>query len=195
MANEKNVLVGGQSITTHAKENCMGDFCTIHNFSDHHMVKWKQMWDGHTARMFRICKHNVAHVDPDELPTRSRDHHCDGCCDPQSQFSQDFEELLKDYEEETKVVYGSVGPTGVTGPVGPIGVAGISGTSSVTWSGATGGVIYTTGGAGGTHLTASTSTTATLSEDALTQILATIKTNHEKVDAAKNRHRGVDFTP
>lgn len=156
---ERNVLVGGLSLVTHDKDSCMGEFCTIHNFSDHHMVTWKQMWDERTSRMFRICKHNIAHVDPDELPTRSREHHCDGCCEPSSQFKEDLNELLTEYKNPD---------IGVTGPVGPIGVAGTTGTTSTsTWStsGAEAAITYTIGTAsGGTYLHAGTGTgtTATL---------------------------------
>lgn len=97
MSLEHNVLVGGQLLYTHPKGDCLGEFCTIHNFSDHHMVAWKQMWDETHRRMMRICKHNIAHVDPDEI-TRNLEHHCDGCCDPANQFSEDFDELVRLYD-------------------------------------------------------------------------------------------------
>lgn len=101
--------MGGLVLNTHSKGTCIGEYCTIHNFSDHHMVKWKQLWDENNARMMRICKHNIAHVDPDEI-TRNLKHHCDGCCDPSSQFSDDVQELTKEYKGSDYASPTSVGP-------------------------------------------------------------------------------------
>jgi len=94
---ERNVLVGGTVIKTHDRDQCSGKYCTIHNNSDHHMIKWKQIWDEKNRRIMRICSHNVAHLDPDELPSALKEHFCDGCCSPSSQFDADFEELTKAY--------------------------------------------------------------------------------------------------
>ena len=95
---ERNVLVGGEILDTHEATDCMSEYCTIHNFSDHHMVKWKQTWDFRERRIMRICSHNVAHPDPDEI-NPNKTHYCDTCCDPASQFNKDFEELTKEYEK------------------------------------------------------------------------------------------------
>ncbi len=81
-------LVGGQRIFAHAKKNCQGEFCTIHHFSDHHMVEWPQHWRNDTGVMERICEHGIGHPDPDDRlisgPNDERNwagvHGCDGCC-------------------------------------------------------------------------------------------------------------------
>jgi hypothetical protein len=99
---ERNTLVGGTVINTHDIEDCRGKYCTIHNMSDHHMVKWTQMWDEANRRMMRICKHNIAHIDPDEIST-NLNHHCDDCCIPESQFIKDIEELVATYSRATTV--------------------------------------------------------------------------------------------
>lgn len=91
---EKATLVGGEELTTHEKGTCRGQYCTIHNNSDHHMVTWKQTWDFKVGRIMRICSHNIAHTDPDEINPNTK-HMCDGCCNP---FHADVLELSKHYE-------------------------------------------------------------------------------------------------
>jgi len=98
---ERNVLVGGTVINTHEIGECSGQYCTIHNRSNHHMSKWKQIWDEPNRRMMRVCSHNVAHLDPDEVSSALREHYCDGCCNPSFQFEDDFNELTKTYILET----------------------------------------------------------------------------------------------
>ena len=97
---ERNVLVGGLVLLTHEAGTCYGEFCTIHNPSEHHMIKWKQEWLGVENYMVRICPHGQAHPDPDEVNTKVPENHgCDGCCNPASQFADDFQELTKVYEK------------------------------------------------------------------------------------------------
>jgi hypothetical protein len=112
---EKNVLVGGMRLDTHDKGSCKGEYCTIHNFSDHHMVKWNQNWRGDRQIMERICGHGIGHIDPDEVEGVAKDsyllnHGCDGCCNPSSQFNKDLRELTKQYVEPDYLTPTSVGP-------------------------------------------------------------------------------------
>lgn len=97
---EKSTLVGGESLNTHESGSCIGQYCTVHNNSDHHMVKWNQTWDFRIGRIMRICPHKVAHTDPDEINPNTA-HDCDGCCNPESQFKDDLEELTKSYINTT----------------------------------------------------------------------------------------------
>ena len=63
----------------HHPDACMGEFCTVHNRSDHHMRSWPQHWREDTRIMERICTHGVGHPDPDEI-NQPYGHGCDGCC-------------------------------------------------------------------------------------------------------------------
>lgn len=63
----------------HTADKCAGDYCTIHNRSDHHMRSYPQHWRGDRGIMERICPHGVGHPDPDEI-NQDRTHGCDGCC-------------------------------------------------------------------------------------------------------------------
>ena len=68
----------------HDKEKCAGDYCTIHNRSDHSMRDFPQHWRSDRKIMERICPHGIGHPDPDEWNIVSgKDtgrHGCDGCC-------------------------------------------------------------------------------------------------------------------
>lgn len=81
------VLVGGQRLVrVHDPDKCAGEFCTIHNNSDHHMKDWPQNWRADRGIMERMCEHGVGHPDPDD-PTiikfaYERVHGCDLCCHP-----------------------------------------------------------------------------------------------------------------
>jgi hypothetical protein len=67
----------------HSKDNCLGEFCTIHNMSDHILRPFPQHWREDRSIMERICDHGVGHPDPDS-PWPDGDyrwiHGCCGCC-------------------------------------------------------------------------------------------------------------------
>lgn len=67
---------------THERGKCLGEYCTIHNHSDHHMVDWPQNWRSDRGIMERMCVHGVGHPDPDDPNVIAGDsvHGCDGCC-------------------------------------------------------------------------------------------------------------------
>lgn len=100
---ERNVLVGGEVLLTHPKDSCLGEYCTIHNMSDHHMVTWTQKWNEYERRIDRICPHDVKHPDPDEI-SKNISHTCDGCCipgyEPDPEFQADVSDLMTVYESE-----------------------------------------------------------------------------------------------
>jgi hypothetical protein len=85
---EKYTTGTGQTVYVHDKEKCKGNFCVIHNPSDHHMKDWKTHWRDDRRIMERICKHGIGHPDPDDLAFRLKNgmsdskgiHGCDGCC-------------------------------------------------------------------------------------------------------------------
>ncbi len=85
----------GQQLNTHNLDECAGEYCCIHKPSDHHMKDWPTHWAGASVGMARVCKHGLAHPDPDAIAFRdmaaakfgktydlSEPHVCDGCCDP-----------------------------------------------------------------------------------------------------------------
>lgn len=73
-------LVGGERLMgVHPKGLCAGEFCCIHNPSDHHMREWRQHWRSDRHLMERICPHGCGHPDPDD-PNPDTVHGCDGCC-------------------------------------------------------------------------------------------------------------------
>ena len=75
------------------------------------MVKWKQDWLEQEKYMLRICPHSQAHPDPDEISVNIPENHgCDGCCNPASQFMDDFKELVKEYEKPDYLTPTSIGP-------------------------------------------------------------------------------------
>lgn len=77
-------LVGGQRLTkVHHPNQCLGEWCCIHNPSDHHMVTWRQNWRPDRRIMERMCVHDIGHPDPDDPKTSDEYeavHGCDGCC-------------------------------------------------------------------------------------------------------------------
>lgn len=86
---EAYVTGTGQPIAVHPRGTCTGDYCTIHNPSNHHMREWPTHWREDRGIMERICPHGTGHPDPDDLvflETVGRDakvesiHGCCGCC-------------------------------------------------------------------------------------------------------------------
>lgn len=71
-------------IYCHEETQCRGDYCTLHNRSDHPMRSWIQHWRGDRGIMERICEHGVGHPDPDDFNLRvgfdDGSHGCDMCC-------------------------------------------------------------------------------------------------------------------
>jgi hypothetical protein len=79
----------GGEMKTHDDTQCSGQFCCIHNPSDHHMRGWPMLWRSDTGVMERTCPHGVGHPDPDDVAHNMRIgrgykavHGCDGCCIP-----------------------------------------------------------------------------------------------------------------
>jgi hypothetical protein len=75
----------------HPETACKGEFCTIHNPSDHPLKDAPaQLRADRAPLMERRCPHGIGHPDPDSLafiervwPGRSEYegvHGCDGCC-------------------------------------------------------------------------------------------------------------------
>lgn len=69
-AYKRVTLLGGQTIVAHPEEVCAGQFCVIHNPSDHHMKEWPMLWRTDRKIMERICPHQVGIPDPDDLAYR-----------------------------------------------------------------------------------------------------------------------------
>lgn len=79
-----------QVIVTHSPDKCKGNYCCIHNPSNHHMREWTMYWRDDTKVMERLCpEHGVGHPDPDETAYNiitnqayKNVHGCCGCCHP-----------------------------------------------------------------------------------------------------------------
>lgn len=82
---------GPHVLRTHGPTQCLGEFCTIHNPSEHHMRTWPMNWRSDRGIMERLCPdRGIGHPDPDDMAYwRRRDpenawaqaiHGCDGCC-------------------------------------------------------------------------------------------------------------------
>lgn len=87
-----------QHLWVHAKSECKGPNCVIHNPSDHPMRDFPTHWREDRAIMERICPHLIGHPDPDDVAFHKAHggdisvHGCDGCCrgskeDPQEGFA------------------------------------------------------------------------------------------------------------
>lgn len=84
---ERNQLENSNKFMyTHKKEDCKGEWCTIHNRSDHIMRAFPQHFRYDRMLMERICPHEIGHPDPDDIkltgPYAESEavHGCDGCC-------------------------------------------------------------------------------------------------------------------
>lgn len=71
-------------LTAHDEDKCLGEVCSLHRRSDHHMRGFPQNWRGDRYLMERTCPHGVGHPDPDDFRIRNGQdsgiHGCDGCC-------------------------------------------------------------------------------------------------------------------
>lgn len=94
--------VGNILLRTHGPAQCVGEYCCIHNPSDHPLRDAPMNWRGDRGLMERLCQHGVGHPDPDDLTHKQRVfmqrydesyreryearafaiHGCDGCCRP-----------------------------------------------------------------------------------------------------------------
>jgi hypothetical protein len=80
-------MVDGRVLRTHARGNCLGVYCCIHNPSEHPLATAPLHWRADRALMERICTHGIGHPDPDSLAFQAEHgvtdggvHGCDGCC-------------------------------------------------------------------------------------------------------------------
>ena len=70
----------------HSLNQCAGEFCPLHNPSEHKMKDWPtNIRDSNLVE--RMCEHGVGHPDPDSVAyferrgiTHMGIHGCDGCC-------------------------------------------------------------------------------------------------------------------
>lgn len=83
----EETVIGGVKMRVHQPDQCEGDWCCIHNPSDHIMSQWPQRWRDDIKIMERICAHGIGHPDPDDVAYRRnvgmKDlsiHGCDACC-------------------------------------------------------------------------------------------------------------------
>lgn len=80
-------MITNTLLKTHDESKCRGQFCVIHNPSNHHMRTWPLNWRSDKGVMERICEHGIGHPDPDCAAHNIRMgnetlniHGCDGCC-------------------------------------------------------------------------------------------------------------------
>lgn len=83
--------IGKHDFYVHDRDKCAGEFCCIHNPSDHPLKHAELNWRGDRRIMERLCSHGVGHPDPDDLTYRLQQgedpkyagvHGCcpEGCC-------------------------------------------------------------------------------------------------------------------
>lgn len=100
---EGYVLPPGYVMRTHPRARCAGEFCSVHNPSDHPLKDAPRNWRPDRGLMERICEHGIGHSDPDDVDfvrrTRGNDaaytqsvHGCDGCCHPKAENTITLEE-------------------------------------------------------------------------------------------------------
>jgi len=66
--------LGESTLNVHNRKLCEGQFCCIHNPSNHQMVTWPLNWRADKGTMERVCPHGVGVTDPDDYAYRlSRD--------------------------------------------------------------------------------------------------------------------------
>ena len=102
---EPIALHDGRILQVHEEADCLGEFCCIHNPSDHPLrdapLTWIPAWG-----MMRVCPHGMQHPDPDDLAVKPllfgirdgllmvntvcsvhylEEGQCDGCCYPRDE--------------------------------------------------------------------------------------------------------------
>ena len=101
---------GQRIIGIHSPDDCLGEFCCIHNPSDHPMKDFPTLWRQKSESfevgpplMERTCSHGIGHPDPDHIAAVRKlrgdaeadadgVHGCDGCCS-RDDFPKTIEEL------------------------------------------------------------------------------------------------------
>lgn len=80
----------GTIVYTHGEDECSGEFCALHNPSDHPLKDAPMVFRMDRQGLIeRTCEHGVGHPDPDSVSHFKRNgdleqgvHGCDGCCSP-----------------------------------------------------------------------------------------------------------------
>lgn len=88
---EQFITGTGQRLWVHEVSKCAGEFCVIHNPSDHHMRGWPLHWREDRRLFERIDPMGAGHPDPDDLnyhykkdsATTKGVHGCNGLCNPE----------------------------------------------------------------------------------------------------------------
>lgn len=80
----------GKEICTHHSDKCAGQYCSIHNPSNHKLKTSPTVWNDETKILERTCTHNIQHPDYDDVTYNVSiagkeegsysKHDCDGCC-------------------------------------------------------------------------------------------------------------------
>lgn len=60
-------LPEGMVMRTHPRSRCAGDFCSVHNPSDHPLKDAPRNWRSDRGLMERICPCGTNHPDPDDI--------------------------------------------------------------------------------------------------------------------------------
>jgi len=84
------MALGKVDLSVHERSRCEGEFCCIHNPSDHPLKEAELNWRADRRIMERLCECGVGHPDPDDLrfrveqlgedPEYAGIHGCCGCC-------------------------------------------------------------------------------------------------------------------
>lgn len=76
-----------QELKVHNRLLCQGDYCCVHNPSNHPLKNAPLNWRADRGMMERICSHGVGHPDPDDMLFKKTNnipydsiHGCDWCC-------------------------------------------------------------------------------------------------------------------
>lgn len=79
--------IGKINLRVHHRSLCAGEYCSIHNPSQHPLRNAPLNWRADRGIMERFCSHGIGHPDPDDYQYRLRVnpdadaiHGCDGCC-------------------------------------------------------------------------------------------------------------------